>query len=256
MMPTHATAAVVLAGLAAAACIAGDNPTALADLDLDVAFEMDAARVETLEEIEVRIKLMQDGAMMTLRKGQLTIEHAGSGTVRTVDMEPTAGGYKAHVMFFEEGEHHIQVMGMPERHRLMASLHEHEVHAHNQHRIIGPYWVELVAAPAPVYEDSSAHLHLMVYDTLTDGSRGDPIGGLTLSAEVHAPNGEETVLSVMEEDPGEYEAAFTFGHAGLYELHVAIMLNNGAAEGEFHVPVLSPADTTGSTGKGGKGHGH
>lgn len=240
---------------ATAACAGWDNPTALSELSPAVEFEISADPVETLEEVEVHVHLRPDGGSMRMREGRLEIQHADGGPVRTVELASTGGGYTAHVTFFEEGEHHIHLMARLERHRLMMEMGEHEVHVHRQHRVIGPYWVELEVSPAPVLEDSTGHIHLFTYEILPDGGRGPVVGGLDVAAAVHAPDGDKTALTFVEEAAGEHEATFVFGHAGPYELHVEIHLGAEHAEGEFHIPVFTESGDAGGDGTGG-GHGH
>lgn len=248
-------ALVAAAAALTLACADWDNPVALADLEADVEFELSAATVQTFEEVEIEVHVMHGDASMHMRQMQLQIESAGDGTMRTIDLQLEGEGYAAHVTFFQPGEHHVMVMAMPERHHLMKQLHEHEVHVHRQHRTIGPYWVEMALDPAPVQENGTAHIELFTYELLSDGSRGNPVGGLDLEGAIHAPDGMETSLMFMEEEAAEYEAEFTFGGAGLYELHVEIKVGADHEEGEFHIPVLSP--TTGDTGTGKPGgHGH
>lgn len=247
---------IIGAALAAGACAGWDNPTALADLEADVEFEVAANRVETMEEVEIHVHAMHDGAPMIMREPQLEIEHADGGPVRLVDLQPEGDGYAAHVMFFEEGEHHLHFMGRPAGHRMRVEMGEHEVHAHNQHRVIGAYWVELVVSPAPVFADSSAHVHVLVYDLLSDGTAGARVGGLEMEMAIHAPDGDEHALTAVEEEPGAYEAAFTFEHEGLYELHVEIHVDPDHFDGEFHIPVFSPDTSTGEGDGGEGGHPH
>lgn len=246
-----AAAAVALAGWS---CAGWDNPAALADLNPQVEIAIEAARVETLEEIEIHVHIMVDGAPLALHHGDLAIAPAAGGPARVVPLAAEGDGYAAHVVFYQEGEHHIHLMAMPMRHQMAMEMGEHEAHVHRQHRLVGPYWVELEVSPAPVYEDSSAHIHLFAFELLPDGTRGAAVGGLDLEAEVHQPDGMETALAVVEEAIGEYEAAFTFGAAGLYELHAEIMIDGQHVAGEFHIPVHTPAGESG-TGDGG-GHTH
>jgi hypothetical protein len=241
-------------------CAGWDDPTALADLNPEVQFDIEGARIETLEEVEVHVHVTDGGAPMHLDRAQLEITR-GVGEPRVVELEPAAegDGYEAHVVFYEEGEYDLQLMGMPERHRLMAQMGEHKLQVYRQHRIIGPYWAELEVAPVPVYEDSTAHIHILVYDLLADSTRGDPATGLDVAMEVHAPDGTETLLVTTEESAGEYEGGYTFGEAGIYELHVAIDVGGVEETGEFHIPVMTLVEDTATDDHdetGGQGHGH
>lgn len=268
-------------------CAGLDNPTALAELQVEADIEIEATRVETFDEVEIHAHLTEGGAPMRMRQVQLEIEHENGGPARVVDMEPEGEGFAAHVTFFEPGEHHVHVLGMPEQHRLMRRMGETEVDVHRQHQVIGPYWFELGVTPAPVMENVSAEIHLYAYELHGDGSLGEPVDGLELGFAVHFPDGREQDLSVHEGEHGEYEAPFTFGAAGLYELHVALEASHeeaedehgdeeaedehgdeeaeddhghdaDAAEGEFHIRVLGEAETDGggNDSGGGNGHGH
>lgn len=238
------------------ACAGWDNPTALEDLQANVEFEIEAARIETFEEIEVHVHISENGAPMQIENARLEIEHAAGGALRIVDMEPEGDGYAAHAMFFEEGEHHLHFEGIPHRHKLMWRLGETEIDVHNAHRIIGPYWVELEISGAPLLVDDEGHIHVHVHELLPDGTPGAEVGGLDVELEIHDPNGAETALTVAEEEPGEYEAEFHFELAGEYELHVEIDVGGVFEDGEFHIPVLTPDDGTPPDDQGGGGHGH
>jgi hypothetical protein len=253
-----------------------DNPTALAELQVEADIEITATRVETFDEVEIHAHLTQGGVPMRMRQVQLQIEHENGGPARVVDMEPEGEGFAAHVTFFEPGEHHVQVLGMPEQHRLMRRMGETEVDVHRQHRVIGPYWFELGVTPAPVMENVSAEIHLYAFELHDDGSLGEPVDGLELGFAVHLPDGSEQDLSVHEVTYGEYEAPFTFGAAGLYELHVALEASHeeaedehgdeaedehedehgDEAEGEFHIRVLGEEETDGEGSDSGGGNGH
>lgn len=242
--------------LVTGACAGWDNPTALTDLQPVAEFEIEAARVETFEEVEIHVHITESGHPLQIGQAQMEIEHEASGAVRSVAMQPEGEGYAAHVTFFEAGEHHLHFMGVPHRHSLIWELGEHEIEAHNAHRIIGPYWVELELSPAPVLEHTAGHIHVHVFERLPDGTPGAEVAGLDVELEVHDLNGAQTTLVVTEEAPGEYEGEYSFGAAGVYELHVGIDVNGTIEEGEFHIPVLSP-DTGEEPGGGeGGGHGH
>jgi hypothetical protein len=253
--PVHWLTASLSVAFIVGACAGWDNPTALEDLQADVEFEIEAARVETLEEVQIHVHATEGGAPMTIHQPHLQIEHGGV-EVALVEMERVGDEYEAHVTFFEEGDHHLHFMGVPNRHRLEWEIGEHELHVHNAHRIIGPYWVELEVSPAPVLENQGGHIHVLVFELLQDGTAGAAVGGLQLDLEVHDPAGVETALAVAEEGVGEYEAEFAFGAAGEYELHVGIDVGGVLEEGEFHIPVPSPAGEPQEPGDEGGGHGH
>jgi hypothetical protein len=252
-------AAVGLAlSVAATGCADADNPTALADLNPETQFEIGTARIETFEEVEIHIDVMESGSPMTMRQAELEIEHETGGPPRVIEMEAhDDGGYMARVTFFEPGEYHLHFRGRPAGHNLMGEMGDHEIEVHRRHQVIGPYWVELELDPAPVLEFETAHIHVLVFEILGDETLGDPVEGLDLELEIHDLGGVETPLVVTEEGAGEYEAEYRFGESGLYELHVEI----DGDDGEFHIPVLtsiddSDVDDGDGHGDNGGGHGH
>lgn len=249
-------AAVLPLALGISACADWDNPTALSELAPDVEFEIEAAEVATFEEVEIHVDVSESGMPMRMHRSQLEIQHADGGEPRLIDMEPEGDGYAAHVLFFVEGEYHLHFFGQPKGHTIMTEMGEHEIEVHRQHRVIGPYRAELEVTPAPVEENSSAHVKVLVFELQPDGTAGAPVGGLDVEMEIHAPDGDETALLVVEEDAGEYEGEYFFGEAGQYELHVEILVGSVREDGEFHIPVLSPEGEGGTGGEGGGGHGH
>ncbi len=251
-------ALTVALGVPLAGCADWDNPTALSEIEPEVDFELAVARVETFGEVEVHVRVTEAGAPLRMTRTEFEIRHADGGPVRIVEVEPEGDGYGAHLMFFEPGEHHIRFMGVPERHRLSLEMGEYEIQVQRAHRVIGPYWVELELSPAPVVEGMEAHIHLLVFGLLPDGSPGAEVGGLDLHAEMHDAQGVETSLLVVEEEPGEYEAEYSFEEAGVYEVHVEIEVGGEHEDGEFHIPVLASVDDgEGAADEpGGDGHGH
>jgi hypothetical protein len=252
---SHLLAAVLPLAAGLSACADWDNPTALSELAPEAVFEIEAAEIETFEEVEIHVTVSESGAPLQMHSSQLEIQHADGGEPRLIDMEPEGDGYAAHVLFFEEGEYHLHFHGQPKGHAIAAEMGEHEIEVHRQHRVIGPYLVELEVSPAPVEENSSTHVKVLVFELQPDGSAGAPVGGLDVEMEIHAPDGDETALAVVEEDTGEYEGEHVFGEAGEYELHVEILVGATPEDGEFHIPVLSP-EGEGDTGGEGGGHGH
>ncbi len=252
-----ASAALALS-VALIGCAEWDNPTALSEITPEVNFELSVARVETFGEVEVHVHVTEAGAPLRMTRTEFEIRHADGGPVRIVEVEPEGDGYAAHLMFFEPGEHHIRFMAVPERHRLLLEMGEHEIQVQRAHRVIGPYWVELELSPAPVVEGMEAHIHLLVFGLLPDGTPGAEVGGLDLHAEMHDAQGVEASLSVVEEEPGEYEAEYSFEEAGIYEVHVEIEVGGEHEDGEFHIPVLTSVDDgEGADDEpGGHGHGH
>lgn len=255
----RAVAGALVWGLAAWSCADWDNPTALSDEDLSAAFDVHATRVETFEAVEIHVELMWgDGSPIGVEGAELEIEHAVSGALQSVPMEPGEHGYAASVTFFQPGEHHLHVHGMPEHHSLMAELAEHEVEVHRRHQVIGPYWVELESSPAPLLEGTEGHIHVLVFELSGDGTPGDAVSGLSpsMELEVHDPVGATQPLSVAEEGPGEYETSYSFTGAGVYELHVEIEVDGVHQGGEFHIPVLSETGDDVEDDHGGDGHDH
>ncbi len=244
-------------GLALFGCADWDNPTALSELETETQFEVHASRVETFEEVEIHVVITESGSPMGMREAQLEIRHHDGELAGVVEMEQEGDGYAAHMTFFEPGEYHLQFHGMPEHHTIMAEMGEHEIEVHRRHQVIGPYWVELEVSPAPVFEDSEAHIHVLVFQLQGDGTPGDPVAGLEVKLEIHDPAEVETVLAVVEEEAGEYEAEFTFGEAGVYELHVEIDVDGAPEDGEFHIPVITElTDDIDDHDDGGDDHGH
>ncbi len=237
------------------ACADWDNPTALSELEAEARFEVEAARVETLEEVEIHVTVLEGGAPMSMRQAELEIEHEGAGTLRVVGMEPEEDGYAARVVFYEPGEHHLHFMGRPVGHTIMHEMGDHEVEVFRRHEEIGPYWLELELDPAPVFAGDEAHIHLYAFQLLPDGTPGDPVAGLEFDLEIHDPAGVESVLGVVEEEEGDYEAEFTFEEAGTYELHVEMEIAGGEESAEFHIPVITTLGET-DDNDGGDGHGH
>jgi hypothetical protein len=236
-------------------CADSDNPVALADLEPVVDVGIQTERIETFEEVEMRIRILDGNAPMAMHAVELELSPASGGETRTVTPTADGTGYVAHVTFFEPGGYHLRVMGTPERHRLARNMHEMEIEVHRRHMQVGTFWVELDVTPAPILPDTEGHIHLLVYD-LAAGVAGDPVGGLDVEMAVHSPGGTETPVAVVEEEEGEYEAEHHFTDAGLYELHVEIQVDGQVVEGEFHVPVFAsdPGDTPGPDDGGGHGH--
>ncbi len=254
--PFGRVATAALAALALAACEGSDNPVALSSLNPQVAFEIHAPELETFEEIEIHVRVMEGGSRMNLREAVLEMTSAASGATRAVAMSPDGTEYVAHVTFYEPGEHHLHLMGVPDRHHLQMEMGETEVDVARHHQVIGPYWVELETSPAPIDEGQTAHLQVYTFQLLPDGSRGPAVGSLDLGVAVHDLAGVESDLAVVEESLGEFEAEYEFGGAGVYQLHVSIDVAGVEEEGEFHVPVIGADVDDGGPGDDGGGHGH
>lgn len=232
-----------LAVLAAAACADSDNPLALAELQPQIDLEVHSERVETFEEIEIHLSVMEGGSPLAMRNLEVEIQPATGGPARVVAMEPDGEEFAAHVTFFEPGEHHLHFKGTPERHQLQLELGEAEIHADRRHAVVGPYWIEIETTPAPISPNTTAHVHLLAFDN-EGGAAGASVEGLHMELGIHDPQGNEASVTVIEEEAGEYEAEYAFGDSGTYELHVEIEVAGQHQEGEFHLPVTStdPAD--------------
>lgn len=236
-------------------CADSDNPVALADLDPVVEIEIEAARIETFEEVEVHVHILEGGMPMMMSEVEFEFSPASGGETIMVTPEAAGEGYAAHVTFFEPGEYHLHVMGTPEGHRLSRELGEMEIEVHRRHMLVGTHWVELDISPAPIRPDTEGHVHLLVYD-LANGAAGNPVSGLDVELEIHDPAGSEAHVPITEHEAGEYEAEYHFVSPGLYELHLAITADGQTVEGEFHLPVINPEPEAGPAPDEGGGHGH
>ncbi len=98
----------ILVAVAAAACADRDNPTALADLQVDALLEITTERVETFNEVEIHASVTQGGMAMAMETMQLEIE-SHDGDVAVMGMEPDGDGYSAHVIFYAAGEPHLLI---------------------------------------------------------------------------------------------------------------------------------------------------
>ena len=230
---------VMLAALVAVGCAGRDNPAALAELEGEVEFEIQAARVETFDEIEIRTRVTQDGNVLPLQEAWLEIEAPG-GAVQLLEMERDGDSYAARVAFFEAGEHYVTFEGAPIGHSpgLTTEMGSRTIEVNNPHRIVGPYWVEMELSPAPMTEGDVGSVHFKVFDF--DGvGPAQEVMGLEIQAEQRHHDGSTEQLGVEEGEPGEYEAAVAFPEAGLYTVRVEIAGDEMLHEGEFPVPVLS-----------------
>jgi len=245
----------VLAIGALVGCADADNPVALADLDPVVEIEIEAARIETFEEVEVHAHISEGGMPMMMSDVEFELTPADGGETIMVMAEAAGDAYAAHVTFFEPGEYHLHVMGTPEDHRFSREMGEMEIEVHRRHMLVGPYWVELDVSPAPVLPNTEGHVHLLVYD-LAGGAAGNPVSGLDVELEVHSPEGTEAPVPIIEQEVGEYEAEYHFVSPGLYELHLTITADGQTVDGEFHLPVIDPVSEAGPDPVEGGGHGH
>lgn len=254
MSKKHTVSYLVIAVLTAG-CNDWDNPVALSELQPEVELEIEAAHIETFEEIEIAVHIEESGLPMEMEDVRLQIT-APTGAVRSIALQPGQHGYEAHVTFYEPGEHRVHVMGTPRRHRLEAELGEFKLEVERKHEMVGPHRVELDMRPAPIWKGAATYVHLYAFEELPDGSKGPPVSGLEMAAEFHDPFGIETHVHLEEEEAGEYETEYQFAEAGMYELHVEIE----EAVGQFHLAVLDPdaglVDDGNDGDTGGGGHGH
>jgi len=229
-------------------CASSDNPVALSELNAVGTLALPPGELLTFEENELHVAITSGGSALEMERVWLEITAPAGGEPRIVDLTEGSGGFSGEIQFLEPGGHHIHMMGIPHRHRLAAELGEQEVDVRRQFQMIGPYLVELEVDPPLLEPHSLVHLHLYAWLLDGGGTITGPAEGLTLAVEAHDPLAEETVLSVIEESPGLYEAEYRLGEAGLYELHVALDVGGTIEEGEFHLPVHAaeePAPTDG-----------
>ena len=257
----HRIAVAAMAVSVAGACAGADNPTALSDLQPEVEFETSSTVVETFDEVDMHVQALHDGQAMVMDQAWLEVRDQ-DGNIQQIPLTADGEEYSAPVTFFRPGEHHVVLVGIPERHSISAELGEREIEVARKHVIIGSYWVEFEINPAPMLEGSEAHIHMFAYQLTPDSLAGAPVPGLALDAELHAPDGDEAALVVTDEGAGEYECQARFEHNGIYELHVTLTTPQGEVSEEIHLPVISPhvensidqGDNSGDTG--GHGHGH
>ncbi len=234
----------------------GDDPASVSASGPQ--FELAADRVETFRPIDLHVETGSRGSGVMLQQGELEVSEVGGGSMHTFSMTQGTHGFDGTLMFFQPGVHelHFRAMGPG---GMMEDFGHGQVMVHRQHRVIGPFWVEFEAIPAPVLVSESAQLRFHVFDALGDGSPGDAVTGLDASLTIHDPAGVESSLSLVELAAGVYEADHPFGAAGLYELHVEIDAGGTLETGDFHVPVLASSEDDGldyMDHHGGRGHGY
>lgn len=245
-------------GLLLVGCGDGDT-TGVADFNPEAQFSLQDTLVETFLDTEIRVAVTDGGALLPMQHGEMEVEHPG-GYSRIVGMDRMGDGLTAHMMFFEPGRYRLRFRGTPMGHGMTHDMGEYMVDVHRQHHVIGAYWVEVELDPAPVLQNESATVRLLVFDLMPDGTPGDPAGALAVGMTIHDPTGAETALVVSEAATGVYEAEHAFGEAGMYELHVAIGTTSPET-GVFHIPVLTSMDDDGldycgEHQGGGGGHRH
>ena len=252
----------IAAGVASVGC--GDDPASTSVSDPNTQFEIEATRVETFEEVAVHVQVHQDGSAVHMQHGELEIEHRGDGHGYSWDMESDGDGFTAHMMFFEPGTHQLHFWGTRQGGDHDEDFGHHEVQVHRQHRIIGPYWVELKLDPVPPIVNQAETIRVHVFERLQDGTPGDPVDGLSVRMQVRGPDMMMDMLVVTEEQAGVYMSEHTCDTAGMHYLQVQIGESSTVEQGEFHFPVLASLDDDdfGHHGHGGgnhhddDGHGH
>ena len=245
--------------LAAAAIVAitgcGDDPASAADTDPGTQFEVQSSRVETFEDVEVYVRIHQDGTALHMQHGELEIEHQGGGHDYSWDMNGDGDGFIAHMMFFEPGTHRLHFWGMQQGGDHDEDLGHHNIEVHRQHRIIGSYWVEMELDPVPPIVNQAETIRVRVFQRLQDGTPGDPVGGLSVRMQVRGPDMMMDMLVVTEEQAGVYMSEHTCDTAGMHYLQVQIGEANTMVQGEFHFPVLGSLEDH-EYGHHGDGEGH
>ena len=96
----HWYSVLSLAVFAGAACADSDNPLALAELQPQIDLEVHSERVETFEEIEIHLGVMEGGSHLAMRNLEVEIQPAAGGRARVVIMEPDGDEFAAHLTFF------------------------------------------------------------------------------------------------------------------------------------------------------------
>lgn len=231
-----------------------DDPTGASQIDTE--FQIGAARVETFTPVGVEVGVMQGGSPMMMQGGQMHVEHLGDDWTHTFEMAATGDGFAGEMMFFEPGEHELHFQGTRHMGGMMEEIGQHRLTVHRQHRVVGPYWVELAVEPAPALQNGTARVRFLVFE-LGNAAPGDPVGGLSARVTVHDPSGQGPTLPLTEAAAGSYETDHTFGDAGLYELHLEVDDGVTVETGDFHIPVLASSDDSGLDYRdhhGGRGH--
>ncbi len=266
-MKNRFTGLILLAGgFALSGCAGSDNPTALADLEPVAEWEIETSEIETMREVEIVARVREGAGLMRLREAQVEIG-SPNGPERVVALTEGEHGYEAHVRFYEPGEHHLHLMGRPERHHLMGEMGELEIEVERQHQILDDHRFELAVDPAPPVVGIPTTVHVMGWMLEPDGAVAGPATGLTLHGSLQLPNGVEVSVELVETAPGEYGAEFAFPVAGTYGVHLSLeeeedsgAVEGGEAHGEevefvIHVPSLDGDVVEAPTNDGG-GHGH
>ena len=221
MRRTPDSAALTLAAVLIWGCAGADNPMALADLDPVAEFEITASEVETMREVELTARVREGGALMHLQNAQIEVQPP-TGPARLVSLAGDEDGYSAHLRFYEPGEHHIHLLGQPERHYLMREMGEHEIDVEPQHQIHDDHRFELSVSQAPIAVGIPTTITLYGWEIELDGTLGHEAEGLQLHAALHLPSGTEAPITLTEVEHGQYSVEIALPFAGSYELAVEI----------------------------------
>lgn len=210
-----------LAGILLAGCAEADNPTALSDLDPVAEFDISVNEIETMHEVEITARVSEGGAPMHLRDVRLEVQPP-HGPTQVLELAGDESGYEGHVRFYEAGEHHLHLLGKPERHHVTGEMGELEIEVEAQHQIHDERRFELAVSPAPIIPGVIAQVTLYVWELDHDGGTGHEAEELELHATLHLPGDVEVPVEFHEDEHGEYVATLVFPRAGSYELSVEV----------------------------------
>lgn len=257
---------LVLSSVLVAGCADGDNPVALASLDVVAEFE-DPGHVHMMESSEIHVRLQGGGGPIHMHDGVLEIAPPGGAAARLVPLEEAGDGFAAHVRFYAPGEHHLHVIGRPEGHHLMREMGEYEVHAVRGHLVADGHRFELETSPAPLTAGGLGLIRVFAFELEEDGSKGAEAEGLELHGALHLPLGLELPVAFTESGHGEYVAQIAVPVSGTYGLQVGLENEEGHGEEEedeggdhaelaIHVPPLAGEQAPDDGQEEDNGHGH
>lgn len=246
-------------------CADGDNPVALASLDVVAEFE-DPGHVHMMESSEIHVRLRGGGAPLHVHDAMLEIVAPGGAAPRLVPLEEAGDGLSAHARFYAPGEHHLHVMGRPEGHHLVRELGEYEVHAARGHLLADGYRFELETSPAPLTPGGLGLIRVFAFELEEDGSKGPEAEGLELHGTLHLPLDLELPVAFTESGHGEYVAQIAVPVSGTYGLQVGLEDEEGHGEEEhedgahaelaIHVPPLAGDQAADDGQEEENGHSH
>lgn len=264
MRAALATSLMVGAAVILAACADGDNPTAVADLNLVAEVDL-PGHVHSMTSAAMHVRVHDGGTAVHMHRIDLEVVPPGGAAPRSVSLTAAEDGFTADVPFYASGEHHLRLRGQPSGHHLMRELGEHEVHVVRTHIVAGDHRFELETSPAPILEGGMALLHLFAFELEEDGSTGHEAEGLDLEGTLHFPGGAELPIAFAEHGHGEYLGQAAFPVAGAYGLQVGLVAgqdeheeeHEGGGHTEFEIPVPSlSGDQPANEEEEGDGHGH